>query len=33
MIMNMQEINLGTEEIVAIVILFVAFVIWVWKTK
>ena len=29
----MEEINLGTEEIVAIVILFVAFVIWVWKTK
>lgn len=31
--MNMPEINLGTEEIVAIVIIFVAFVIWVWKTK
>lgn len=31
--MNMTEINLGTEEIVAIVILFVVFVIWVWKTK
>ena len=31
--MNIEEINLGTEEIVAIVILFVAFVIWVWKTK
>ena len=29
----MTEINLGVEEIVAIVILFVAFVIWVWKTK
>ena len=29
----MEEINLGTEEIVAIVIIFVAFVIWVWKTK
>jgi len=29
----MEEINLGTEEIVAIVILFVAFLIWVWKTK
>lgn len=31
--MNMPEINLGTEEIIAIVIIFVAFVIWVWKTK
>lgn len=31
--MNIEEINLGTEEIVAIVILFVAFVIWVWRTK
>ncbi len=31
--MNIEEINLGTEEIVAIVIIFVAFVIWVWKTK
>lgn len=29
----MTEINLGTEEIVAIIIIFVAFVIWVWKTK
>lgn len=33
MIMNMQEINLGTEEIVAIIIIVVAFAIWVWKTK
>ena len=31
--MSMEEINIGTEEIVAIVIIFVAFVIWVWKTK
>lgn len=31
--MNMQEINLGTEEIVAIIIIVVAFAIWVWKTK
>lgn len=31
--MNTPEINLGTEEIIAIVIIFVAFVIWVWKTK
>lgn len=31
--MNMQEINLGTEEIVAIIIIFIAFAIWVWKTK
>ena len=29
----MAEINLGTEEIIAIVIIFVAFAIWVWKTK
>lgn len=29
----MTEINLGTEEIVAIVIIFVVFAIWVWKTK
>lgn len=33
MIMNMTEINLGTEEIVAIIIIIVAFAIWVWKTK
>lgn len=31
--MNMTEINLGTEEIVAIVIIVVVFAIWVWKTK
>lgn len=31
--MNIPEINLGTEEIVAIVIIFIAFAIWVWKTK
>lgn len=31
--MDMTEINLGTEEIVAIIIIFVAFAIWVWKTK
>lgn len=31
--MNMTEINLGTEEIVAIIIIVVVFVIWVWKTK
>ena len=31
--MNMTEINLGTEEIVAIIIIVVAFAIWVWKTK
>jgi hypothetical protein len=31
--MNIEEINLGTEEIVAIIIIFVAFVIWVWRTK
>lgn len=31
--MNMAEINIGTEEIVAIVIIFIAFAIWVWKTK
>lgn len=29
----MEEINLGTEEIVAIIIIFVAFAIWVWRTK
>jgi len=31
--MNMTEINLGTEEIVAIIIIVVVFAIWVWKTK
>jgi len=31
--MNMTEINLGTEEIVAIIVIVVAFAIWVWKTK
>ena len=31
--MNMTEINLGTEEIVAIIIIVVAFAVWVWKTK
>lgn len=29
----MTEINIGAEEIVAIVIIFVAFAVWVWKTK
>lgn len=29
----MEEINLGTEEIVAIIIIVVVFAIWVWKTK
>lgn len=29
----MTEINLDIEDIVAIVIIFIAFVIWVWKTK
>lgn len=29
----MTEINLGTEEIVAIIIIVVVFAIWVWKTK
>ena len=29
----MNEINIGTEEIVAIVIIVVAFAVWVWKTK
>ena len=33
MIMNMQEINLGTEEIVAIIIIFVALMIWACKAK
>lgn len=31
--MDMTEINLGTEEIVAIIIIVVVFAIWVWKTK
>lgn len=31
--MNIPEINLGTEEIVAIIIIVVVFAIWVWKTK
>ena len=31
--MNMTEINLGTEEIVAIIIIVVVFAIWVLKTK
>ena len=29
----MTEINIGTEEIVAIIIIVVVFAIWVWKTK
>lgn len=33
MIMNMEEINLGTEEIVADIIIFVALMIWAWKAK
>ena len=31
--MNIEEINLSTDDIVAIVILFVAFVILVWIKK
>ena len=31
--MDMTEINLGTEEIVAIVIIFVALMIWACKAK
>lgn len=29
----MTEINLGTKDIVAIVIIVIAFTIWGWKTK
>ena len=31
--MNMTEINLGTEEIVAAIIIFVALMIWACKAK
>ena len=29
----MTEINLGTEEIVAAIIIFIALMIWAWKAK
>lgn len=31
--MNMTEINIGTEEIVAAIIIFVALMIWACKAK
>ena len=31
--MNMTEINLGTEEIVAAIIIFVALMMWACKAK
>lgn len=31
--MNIGEINLGTEEIVAAIIIFIALMIWAWKAK
>ena len=31
--MSMEEINIGTEEIVAAIIIFVALMIWAWKAK